>query len=200
MFPLGSVLFPGGLLPLHVFEPRYRVLTRDCLAGDGELGIVLIERGSEVGGGDTRFCVGTRARIVDAAPFDDGRWVLLLEGTERIRVARWLADDPYPRAEVVILPDEAPGPNAVQLRDDVEKRLRRALALKAELGETAAPLALEVDPAPQVAVHQACAAAPVGPADAQRLLETEGVDERLALLVELLDDELGVLAHRVSGQ
>ncbi|MET1002223.1 MAG: LON peptidase substrate-binding domain-containing protein, partial [Acidimicrobiia bacterium] len=51
MFPLGSVLFPHALLPLHVFEPRYRVMMRHCLEGDKEFGVVLIERGSEVGGG-----------------------------------------------------------------------------------------------------------------------------------------------------
>ncbi|MEN3314917.1 MAG: uncharacterized protein V7605_1151, partial [Acidimicrobiaceae bacterium] len=54
MFPLGTVLFPGLALPLHVFEPRYQSLVQACLDGDGHFGIVLIERGSEVGGGDVR--------------------------------------------------------------------------------------------------------------------------------------------------
>ena len=60
MFPLSAVLFPHSSMPLHVFEPRYRELMRDCLAGDGRFGIVLIERGSEVGGGDERSTLGTR--------------------------------------------------------------------------------------------------------------------------------------------
>ena len=68
MFPLGTVLFPYATLPLHVFEPRYRVLVHDCLASDApEFGVVLIERGSEVGGGDVRFRTGTVARLVEAA-------------------------------------------------------------------------------------------------------------------------------------
>src|SRR6202044_2208664 len=54
MFPLSAVLFPHATMPLHVFEPRYRELLRDCLAGDARFGIVLIERGSEGGGGDER--------------------------------------------------------------------------------------------------------------------------------------------------
>ena len=58
MFPLGTVLLPGAPLPLQVFEPRYRGLTHDCLAGVPEFGVVLIERGSEVGGGDVRTNVG----------------------------------------------------------------------------------------------------------------------------------------------
>ena len=72
MFPLGTVLFPHGVLPIHVFEPRYRAMVDDCLAGDARFGVVLIERGSEVGGGDTRFHVGTVAQIVQAGKMPDG--------------------------------------------------------------------------------------------------------------------------------
>ena len=64
MFPLGNVVLPGELLPLNVFEPRYRQLVLDCLAADvPEFGVVLIERGSEVGGGDVRASIGTVTRI-----------------------------------------------------------------------------------------------------------------------------------------
>ncbi|HEY1734853.1 MAG TPA: LON peptidase substrate-binding domain-containing protein, partial [Acidimicrobiales bacterium] len=72
MFPLSTVLFPGASLSLHVFEPRYRQLTVDCLRGGCELGVVLIRRGSEVGGGDERVDVGTVARIETATPLADG--------------------------------------------------------------------------------------------------------------------------------
>ena len=77
MFPLAAVVFPTTELPLHVFERRYQCLTNDVLAGDGEFGICLISRGSEVGGGDERVGVGTEAVIEAARPFDDGRWGLL---------------------------------------------------------------------------------------------------------------------------
>src|SRR5688500_16539615 len=106
MFPLGTVLFPSMLLPLHVFEPRYRQLTAECIEHDREFGVVLIERGHEVGGGDSRTSVGTLARIVQAQPFPDGRWALAAVGTSRIRVVEWLPDDPYPRAELEPLPDD----------------------------------------------------------------------------------------------
>src|SRR5688500_13997113 len=107
MFPLGSVLLPGMFLPLHVFEPRYRAMVEHCLAGDHEFGVVLIERGREVGGGDVRTHAGTVARIAEARQFADGRWALAAVGMRRIRVEAWLEDDPYPRAEVVEWPDEA---------------------------------------------------------------------------------------------
>jgi len=201
MFPLGTVLFPHVPLPLQVFEPRFQALTRHCLDGDRELGVVLIERGSEVGGGDTRHPVGTRARIVEAVPLDDGRWVLLLVGMGRIRVTRWLPDDPFPRAEVEAADDDPAGPGEADGRVDMERLLRRALALKAELDEpTAAPATVVLDPDDTVASWQAAAVAPFGPADGQRVLETVGLGPRLKLLHDLLDDEVTVLAHRVGGR
>src|SRR3954469_2762133 len=109
MFPLGTVLFPHALLPLRVFEPRYRTMTARVLGADGEFGVVLIERGSEVGGGDTRFDVGTVARVVRAQELPDGGYALATVGLRRIRVAACLADDPYPQAQVVDLAEPAAG-------------------------------------------------------------------------------------------
>src|SRR3954447_18112242 len=98
MFPLGGVLLPSVYLPLHVFEPRYRELVQVCLDGDQEFGVVLIERGSEVGGGDQRVDVGTVARIVEAPQMPEGRGALGTVAPRRIRVREWLVDYPYPRA------------------------------------------------------------------------------------------------------
>ena len=81
MFPLGSVLFPGALLPLHVFEPRYRQLVKDCLAGEPEFGVVLIDRGHEVGGGDVRREVGAVARDPGGERAPDGRYCLRRRGS-----------------------------------------------------------------------------------------------------------------------
>ena len=118
MFPLGTVLLPGMVLPLHVFEHRYRTLVSDCLAGEPEFGVVLIERGHEVGGGDVRRDVGTVARILGVSAVEDGRSALVTVGTRRIRVEQWLADEPYPRADVEEWPDvddggEAPAVDAL---------------------------------------------------------------------------------------
>ena len=100
MFPLGGVLFPFAYLPLHVFEPRYLEMVRYCLDSDAEFGVVLIERGSEVGGGDQRHMVATSARIVAVEESPDGRFGLIAQGTRRIRVEQWLPDFNYPQAEV----------------------------------------------------------------------------------------------------
>ena len=199
MFPLGNVLLPSTLLSLHIFEDRYRALARHCMAGDRRLGVVLIERGSEVGGGDVRFDVGTRAVIADAVELDDGRWIVILAGEDRIRVRRWLPDDPYPRAEVVACDDAPAEPEALGRRDELERVLRLVLAQKAELGETSAVGPGEISPDPAVATWQAVGMAPLGPLDAQRVLGTDGVAARLEMVVALLEDEAAVLAQRLAG-
>jgi Lon protease-like protein len=197
MFPLGTVLVPGSVLPLHVFEPRYRRLVRDCLEGSRELGVVLIERGSEVGGGDVRSDVGTVASITEAAELPDGRWVLTTVGVRRIRVLRWLEDDPYPRADVEDWADEDPGVALAARHDEVVTRLRRALALQAELGDAAPPATVELAADLVLAGYQACALAPIGPFDRQRLLATATPEDRADLLREALDGAIELLEARL---
>lgn len=193
MFPLGTVLVPGMVLPLHVFEHRYRVLARELGVG-GRFGVVLIERGHEVGGGDQRMTVGTVAEIVRADELDDGRWVLMVVGAERIRVEEWLADDPYPRGRVTPWPD-APVEVPADLRQRVVDALGRVLALARDLG-------MEVVDAPEladdgaVASHQATGLAPLGPLDRHRLLCCEDARDRLTLLVDLLADQEELLTFR----
>ncbi len=199
MFPLGTVIVPGSLVPLHVFEPRYRALMLDCTApgADPEFGVVLIERGSEVGGGDVRTMTGCIARIIEATELPDGRWTVLAVGTERIRVRRWLEDDPYPRAEVERWPDAASSAGLSELAD-LTRRLRRVMALRTELGEPALSATLTLPADPEAASYAAAAMAPVGAVDRQRLLEARGPDERIALLRGLLDDEVSYLRRRVE--
>ena len=199
MFPLGTVLFPHAPLPLHIFEPRYRALVQECIAGEGEFGVVLIERGFEVGGGDTRFGTGTVARLVEAAELPDGRWVITTVGTRRIRVARWLPDDPYPVAEVEDLPDLPGDGSGADALARAEQAVRRALAYKAELGEPAVPATVTLDDEPIRRAYQLAAIAPLGPVDQQRLLEAASANALLEGLAEMAEDAATLLAYRLSG-
>lgn len=207
MFPLSTVLFPDGALPLHVFEPRYLTLVHDCLAGgagggvasvlgagrdvwtpvDRSFGVVLISRGSEVGGGDERFDLGTVARIERMTEAGEGRRYVLAHGLERIEVVAWLDDDPYPRAEV------EPRPSVTAIGDTAalsaaKTAVRRLRSLLSEWGDMPAlpfelPLARQAD----TASFQLCELAPLSPLDRQNLLSIDAVSDRLALLVELCE-------------
>jgi uncharacterized protein len=204
MFPLGTVLVPGMVLPLHVFEPRYRRMVDDSRKQhDGTFGVVLIERGSEVGGGDVRTDVGTLARIVRAEELPDGRWILAVLGIHRIRVERWLPDDPYPRAEIHEWAEQLHEPEAAEgAADDRAEAtilLRRAAALRREMGEPAPPLDLELADDPVVAGYQAAVVAPLGPADRQALLAAPTVPARWRLLRELLVDQIDLLQARLAA-
>jgi uncharacterized protein len=205
MFPLGTVLVPGMVLPLHVFEPRYRRMVGDSRTQhDGTFGVVLIERGSEVGGGDVRTDVGTLARIVRAEELPDGRWILGVVGIHRIRVERWLPDDPYPRAEIHEWAEQLHEPaeaaeGAADDRDEVTTLLRRAAALRREMGEPAPPLDLELADDPVVAGYQAAVVGPLGPVDRQALLAAPTVPARWRLLRELLADQVDLLQARLAA-
>jgi Lon protease-like protein len=199
MFPLGSVLLPGMVLPLHVFEERYRALVRACMAGDRRFGVTLIERGSEVGGGDIRAMAGTMAEIVQADELPDGRWGIVAIGSHRIRVAGWLPDAPYPVAEVEAWPDVASSDPeaAVAAYEARVAQLRRVLALAVELGAEADPMVELADDA-EVGSYQIGVLSPIGALDRHRLLTAAGVDERLAMLEELLDDQELMLRARLE--
>jgi uncharacterized protein len=208
MFPLGTVLVPGMVLPLHVFEPRYRRMVGDSRTHhDGTFGVVLIERGSEVGGGDVRTDVGTLARIVRAEELPDGRWILGVVGIHRIHVERWLPDDPYPRAEIHEWAEQLHEPagaaqgaeGATDDRGEVTTLLRRAAALRREMGEPAPPLDLELADDPVVAGYQAAVVGPLGPVDRQALLAAPTVPARWRLLRELLADQVDLLQARLAA-
>lgn len=197
LFPLGSVLFPNTVLPLRVFEPRYQRLVDDCVAGDGRFGVVLIERGSEVGGGDTRFEIGTIAHIAGIADLEEGHRLVLAVGTTRFEIERWLPDDPYPRAVINELTAITPS-NDLPIAE-TEVKLRRTLALMSEAGYDVGDTGFEVSEETVVAVDQLCALAPLSPLDAQGLLGTESPPDRLARLQNILDEEIAVLLQQLGS-
>ncbi|KAA0225270.1 MAG: Lon protease [Fimbriimonadales bacterium] len=96
LFPLNAVLLPYQMLPLHIFEERYRELVRDCLENDRPFGVVLLREGSEVGDPDVvPYMVGTTARIVQHEDLPDGRINLMAMGESRFRVRKLDNSKPY---------------------------------------------------------------------------------------------------------
>ena len=186
MFPLSLVLFPEQILPLHIFEDRYRTMVEEIIDDDREFGVVLIERGSEVGGGDTRKSIGTLAEIIDSEKSNDGRWLLIAKGTKRIKTSRWLEDSPYPRAEVSFLDEEEFISCDAQEWLKIVTHMRRVLAILAELGDDVAPISINISEDPLLGSFQMSSILPITPFDSQKLLEVASVDERCALLKRFL--------------
>ena len=141
LFPLGTVLFPQGRLPLRVFEPRYLDLVRDCLRQDGRFGVVWIREGSEVVQGTQTMPrlaqIGTFARIVDWDALPDGRLGVTIEGVAKFRL---LSTEQQPNFLVVAtvepLPEEEPLPLPERARDLValmEQLIRHPLIARLKL-------------------------------------------------------------------
>ncbi|WP_428831371.1 LON peptidase substrate-binding domain-containing protein [Actinomadura chokoriensis] len=205
LFPLGTVLFPGLVLPLHLFEDRYRRLIGDLLERPEPrgFGVVGIQLGHEVGEGAAHRLaeVGCVAELREATPHPDGRYDIVTVGARRFRVKELDRSRPYLQGEVEFLPEEAgagAGPIAARVR-----RLYRLY--RHRLGAAGAGALADADPPDDpVALSYAIAASLVLDGhDKQRLLECEDAALRLAAERDLLAREnriLNVLPAIPAGQ
>src|SRR6266851_7483112 len=107
LFPLGTVLFPGLLLPLHIFEDRYRQLVRDLLDGPkpAQFGVIAIRKGRETGidGVSALHDIGCTATLREVTAHDDGRFELVTVGTRRFRLLALDDSGPYLRGRIELL-------------------------------------------------------------------------------------------------
>lgn len=195
IFPLGEVVFfPDTLLPLHVFEPRYRRLVSDALADDRTIGMVLI-RGAdgpvEPAPADRPdrppvYDIGCAGRIVEHEPLTDGRSMIVLRGTVRFRIRRELAvSDPYRVVEAQAL-YEAPIPaeHMRAWRDELRELVGDyAAALSGERGSIERVFGkLDLEGL----VNYLSAALPLAVLDKQSLLECATAEQRFQRLCALL--------------
>ncbi|RJL31206.1 LON peptidase substrate-binding domain-containing protein [Bailinhaonella thermotolerans] len=207
IFPLGTVLFPGVPLPLHVFEERYRLLVRRLLGSPGprRFGVVSIVLGHEVGAGAARelASVGCVAEVREVEELPDGRFRVFAVGGERFRVGEVDASGPYLEAGAHFLPEEA-GPGADELARRVTPAFRRYFSGLARVrGEPAVtpPVQLSDEdlPADPIALSYLVGAGLlVGRAVKQRLLAAGTAAERLAAELELLGAETRLLTSLPS--
>jgi uncharacterized protein len=198
MFPLGSVLLPGMALPLRIFEPRYRMMMAEVLADSpSRFGVVLIERGSEVGGGDVRAAVGCVAVVHSWEELPNGQLLLLGVGSQRIRIEDWLPDDPYPRASVTDWPDE-PGIAPIDTARIVEltEEVRDLADSAAELSGERVPQDLGFSDDPAERIWQLGIVAPLGSLDRLKVLSCPGLGDRVSLLGDLVDEQRMLLDAR----
>lgn len=191
LFPLRTVLFPGMVLPLRVFEERYKTMVRELLETDGQFGVLLIREGQEIGGDAVPYDVGVMAHIEQWAALDEGRFALAARGARRFRLLEMLPARPYPFGEVELIYDDRP-PYTEALATLVETvrtnfplYFRMALSLSDQwargmkLPEEAHALVNTIGPWLQA-----------GEPTKQRLLEAESAEQRVSELASIIDELL----------
>lgn len=181
LFPLGLVVLPGELVPLHIFEERYKRLTEDCLAGDQEFGIVWLSDSGlkEIG------CSAEIAEVLEKA--DDGRMNIVVRGSWPFRLLRRLEDMPYPAGDVEPLEESEPAPEpetAAETRQRYADLVDRATDSRPEEADLA-----------QMDAYAMAATIDFGPEDKQGLLELRSEGERLRALGKLFDTTMKRLDH-----
>ena len=181
LFPLGTVLFPDGLLPLRLFEQRYLDMAKVCLRDAAPFGVCLIREGAEVGAPATPEAVGCIARIVQWDMQQLGVLQIVAQGAERFRIIeRRLQQDGLARATVELLPEETDAPVPERLAA-CKQLLERVVA---QHGERIFAKPFRLDSSAWVGARLAEVLPLPGPAR-QQLLELDGLP-RLAALERLI--------------
>jgi Lon protease-like protein len=183
LFPLHTVLFPGGLLPLRIFEPRYVDMVGRCMRHNEVFGVVLLESGAETVGPVITAAVGTTARIVDFQTLPDGLLGLLCRGEQRFRIrARHTRADRLHCASVDWL-----APVAVTA---IAPQFQPLLPVLREVMESMGPMGRFLEPHYEDAQwvgHRFAELLPLEPAQQQQLLELSDPHECLRMLAPMIE-------------
>lgn len=190
LFPLNTVLFPGGTLPLHIFEERYKRMIGRCITLKEPFGVALIREGPEVGGSAEPHKVGTTAVITGAVRLSDGRMLIAAEGRARFRIQQTVQSEPYRIACVELLADAVGDEQRAQAEQlyALYERYRAGVARATNGGQTLADLPRD----PISMSYQLSAQIQVPDYSKQQLLEAP-LETRLEALIAALDDELRYL-------
>jgi uncharacterized protein len=197
LFPLPNVvLFPGVFLPLHIFEERYRALTRDALAGDRIIGMTLLRPGFEgdYEGRPPIYPVGCAGVISHSDRLPDGRYNIVLHGISKFRITEEMTEGEYRRAHVEALTEVTDAPGRRQIKD-LRTRIEGLLLSALKATEVQIPGSLSDEDL----VHALCQYLQFEPAERQALLECEGTVERARALTEFLEMQ-ALLAQHPTGR
>jgi len=182
LFPLRTVLYPGGPLPLRIFEPRYIDMVSRCLKEECAFGVLLIRNGRETGPSDT-YNIGTLARITDWYQGSDGLLGITATGGERFRlVSSRRQSDGLAIGEVDLLPEEA----ACVLPENFRPLARILSRVLDDLGRLYETLDKHYDDASWVA-YRFSEILPISPEQKQSCLEADNPITRLEMLNEVLE-------------
>lgn len=181
LFPLNAVLFPGAVLNLHVFEPRYKQMIAECLESGEGFGVVLIREGKEAGDPAVEpHDIGSIAEIVEVTQLPFGRYYISTIGRQRFRIRRVVGREPYLTVDADLLdePDRSDA-EVLQLRDEVRDAFLEYLDLVVEFSGQQATIDLPGDA--QTTSFVVGDALQVADNVKQRLLELNSTKQRLSI-------------------
>ncbi len=190
LFPLNAVLFPYAMLQLHVFEPRYRSMVRDCIEFERPFGIVLIRSGEEVAGPAEPYLVGTACRIMDVVHLEDGRMDIKVQGERRFRIreiddsGEVLIGKVEPVIESVAVETTELGELTGRLRELFEMLVRLSISRE----DFYVSVSFPNDPV--VLSFTMASLLSIGNLDKQRLLETTDTGQRVEEILPILEQQL----------
>jgi Lon protease-like protein len=196
LFPLNTVLLPNTILPLHIFEERYKTMIGRCIDERAPFGVVLIKSGVEAGGEAEPHDAGCTARVVQVQRLPDGKMNLLAYGDGRFRIVSLDRSEPYLQGEVELLEStdtDAPGVDNAAARVSAlfGEQFRLVLALTGQWMRE-----LDLPEAPDVLADFLAGNLDLPVEERQLLLETLSVPARLARLTDLLGDRIRTLTER----
>jgi uncharacterized protein len=198
LFPLNTVLFPGAMLPLHIFEERYKRMVASCIEERRPFGVLLIRKGYEVGETAEPFEVGTTAHIARVDELEEGKMNLVCLGGQRFRTVRVVSEDPYLTGEVEFLSSvSTDDPKAKELSDDAGSLFAEYVRLYLAISNQWAR-SVEMPGEPDGLADFIGARLGVAPQVKQRLLEELSARTRLALEVQILGEAIREMTPRVE--
>jgi Lon protease-like protein len=195
LFPLPNlVLFPHIVVPLHIFEERYKSMINACIDSGEVFGLVLLRTGADEESEETIHRVGVTARIVEVERLDEGRMNILCEGEQRFRIYRFSQQTPFWKGAIDLIEDDER--NATEaLYEQVAELYRSVVDVSAKLsGSQEAELVLP-DSSTDLS-YMVSYVLDIEPEDKQKLLEMDSTAERLRMLLAHLTDTLRKLEQQ----
>lgn len=193
IFPLpDTVFFPGTVLPLHVFEARYRKMVAEHLPGARVIGVILLEPGwqEDYYGSPAVYPVGCAGPMEEVTRLPDGRYTLQVQGRWKIEVVRYLQTEPYRMAEVRELTERQADESLVSVQQAKTRLLGAYMSLASALeGRPSNPFTFDPSLEFTRLVNMACMHLGIDAEEKQRLLELHDVDERGRRVIRLLEQE-----------
>jgi Lon protease-like protein len=194
IFPLPDlVFFPHTILPLHIFEDRYREMTAKALEADGYIAMTLLRPGSEAlpEGVPSYYRVGCLGRISEATKTEDGRYHLNLVGLKKVALGEMIGEKPYITARIRLIEESTPAEGEEGSHAELVRLLGTCTVLIQELSETTFPLVSVEEGLPyETVVNSICFHLGLPAEVKQSLLEENDVRERCRRLTRFVEEHL----------